>query len=238
MLVSMAPNRAAVQFRRLLLSWASGSRRSFLWREGTASPYVVLVAEALLRKTRAESVEGVLRRLVRRYPRVTSLARARRKDVSGLLRPLGLHRIRTAALLGTARTVVGKYGGRVPRREKDLLELPHIGRYSANAILCFAYGRSRAIVDSNVARIYHRVFGVAAPLEIHKADELWRFARSLLPRRRVQEFNWALLDLGGLICTARRPRCGECPARRMCCAHLSGTCGCIRTGPTYTPSEM
>lgn len=173
----------------------------------------------------------MLRDLLARYPNLPSLARARARDVERTLRPLGLHRMRARALVAAARAIVQRFAGEVPRLEGDLLTLPHVGRYAANAVLCFAHRQRRAVIDANVARVYHRVFGTPVPVEIHKADALWRFADAMLPRRGARGFNWALLDLGGLICTARRPRCGECPLAQSCAAHIGGTCGCGAAPP-------
>lgn len=168
----------------------------------------------------------MLRQLLRHCPDLDTLAQSKVSTVERLLRPIGLHRVRARALVTAARTLVRKYQAQIPDCEEALLALPHVGRYGANAVLCFAYHQRRAVIDANVARIYHRVFGTPVPIEIHKAEELWKFARAMLPQTGVREFNWALLDLGGLICMARNPCCSQCPLVRNCMAHQNGTCGC------------
>jgi A/G-specific adenine glycosylase len=226
------------RFRRALRNWSSGSRREFLWRDACATPYVVLASEMLLRKTRAASVEPVVAELLAEYPQPRDLARARLESLEDLLRPLGLHRVRARALKDVGERLASRHRGRVPRLEADLLELPHVGRYAANAVLCFSYGQRRAIVDANVVRIYHRVFGIPVPRETHKADDLWGLAQRALPRTWFQKFNLALLDLGGLVCLPRLPLCAECPLVTFCPAHGGGDCGCMMSRRRQGTSKM
>jgi A/G-specific adenine glycosylase len=180
----------------------------------------------LLRKTRAASVQAVIERFLAEYPDPVALAGADTRALERLLQPLGLHRIRARALKKVASSLITSHRGEVPRSEEALLRLPHVGKYAANAVLCFSFGLRRPIVDANVVRIDSRVFGVSVPGEVHRADALWAFAGRLLPRVRFGEFNMALLDLGGVVCTARHASCALCPLRRLCQSHLSGSCGC------------
>lgn len=210
------------RYRNRLLRWYCSNQRHFFWRTEPISPYKVLVCEMLLRKTRADAVEPVADMLLRRYPNPQKLASARRSSLETMLRPLGLFRVRAMALRKTAKTIVREHGGRVPRTEDALICLPHLGRYGVNAVLCFAYGQRRPIVDVNVVRTFGRQFGFKKPVEIHKADKIWDFAEQLLPRVRFKEFNWALLDLGALVCKPARPRCSVCPVSFYCKAFRRG----------------
>lgn len=213
-----------------LFKWHSSNKRHFIWREPSASADLVLVSEILLRKTRAEVVEPVVKALFRRYPSLVDFASAGLPSLEREIRPLGLHRIRSRALRDIGETLVNHHNGQVPRDLAGLLSLPHVGRYAANAVLCFAYGQPRPIVDSNVARIFSRLFCKPHPREIHGADELWEFAESLVPKNRPKEFNWALLDLGATVCTPRRPACNRCPLLSECVAHRTGKCRCDADG--------
>lgn len=108
----------------------------------------------------------------------------------------------------------------MPSELDKLLDLPYVGRYAANAVLCFAYGVRVPVVDSNVARVYSRVFDITPGAKrLSSAHALWDFAREVLPRKRIKEYNWALLDLGGTVCRARKPLCSECPVARICAFH-------------------
>ena len=97
-----------------------------------------------------------------------------------------------------------------------LIELPHLGRYGANAVLCLSFGAQVGIVDANVARVLSRVSSLHVPVELHKAEELWDVATSISSLGDAREINLALLDLGALVCTARRPGCEACPLLDGC----------------------
>ena len=180
----------------------------------------------LLRKTRAQRVDGIVRQLFSRYPDLSSLSEADVGELADLIRPLGLQNIRAKAILAAAERLVRDFGGQVPEDRSVLSDLPHVGRYAANAVLCFGFGQPRPIVDANVVRVLCRVFDREPPTEVHKDDDLWDLAAELVPEGRPREHNWALLDLGALICTPQNPRCRECPIVELCTAHRTGKCGC------------
>jgi A/G-specific adenine glycosylase len=122
-----------------------------------------------------------------------------------------------------ARVVVHEHDGTVPADAADLEALPGVGRYTAGAVSTFAYERRAAVVDTNVARVLTRVFALDRAARRNGTEKpsertLWDLAERLLPQRRrvVWEFNQALMDLGARICTARSPRCPDCPVRPAC----------------------
>ncbi len=206
-------------FRRRLLAWFEKNRRTFLWRRRRVTAWQVLVSEFFLRKTGAAKVDAVVRELLRTAPTPAALAAMRRAQIARLIRPLGLQNVRAKAIHEIARTVIRDHGGRVPRDPEALRALPHIGRYMVNAIRTVAFHDPQPLVDANIMRILNRVFGKRPAVEIHKADRLWNFAAQLLPRgdpERGKALNWALVDFGALVCTARSPRCAQCPMRRGC----------------------
>ncbi|MDI6854378.1 MAG: A/G-specific adenine glycosylase [Deltaproteobacteria bacterium] len=203
-------------FTSEILRWGKANFRSFPWREPGTSGYQILVSEVLLRKTRAESIVPVYERLLALYPGFSELAGANQSTLENLLKPLGLFRIRSRALKSIAEEVVTRHGGQLPQDEIALAALPHCGRYIANAILCFHFGEDRAIVDSNVHRLLCRHFGFDPVVEIHKADHMWEFMKSLLPPGKGREFNYAVLDFCSLICTARNPKCHMSPINTLC----------------------
>jgi A/G-specific adenine glycosylase len=182
----------------------------------------VLVSEILLAKTRAEDASRVVRRVLETYPTPHALAAADKRTVERMLYPLGLHRLRAMRLISCAAELVANHDGVVPRSVVELRALPLVGRYAANAIASVAFGRRLPIVDVNVARVYGRVFSLPRPRgRLDTAHALWTFAGKLLPRRRAKQYNWALLDLGGTICTARKPACDRCPIASLCDAFWS-----------------
>ena len=210
-------------FRKTVLSWGRKNLRTYSWRNGLLDPFGVLIAEVLLVRTRADAVEKVVLEFVGEFGEAESLSNANIKSVELLLRPLGLHRKRAKALVQMARVLLKDHGGLVPQELDSLLALPYVGRYTANAALCFAFGERRAIVDANIARLMERYFGLAPPVgKLDENDLYWDLASQLLPYNHIKTYNWALLDLGGLICVKHKPLCSVCPFSEDCVAHNRG----------------
>ena len=119
-----------------------------------------------------------------------------------------------------ARESVARYGGQLPSDEETLLSFKGIGEYTAGAVLSFAFGQRKAILDTNVARVLFRVFvGEGEPKSHAMKRRLWEVSRAVLPMRHVFDFNQALMDFGATLCSARKPRCGECPMRSRCVSY-------------------
>jgi A/G-specific adenine glycosylase len=205
--------------RRSLLKWWRRSGRRFYWRDGKPSLFNALVTEMLLSKSQAERVDEVGRRVLARWPSPERLARANSLEIEAELYPLGLQTKRARLLRDCAKVLVERHAGVVPDTYEELLSLPYVGTYAANAVLCFALSERRPVVDANVARVYCRLFGLGTPpRELRRAKDLWFLAETVLAPRKFREFNWAVLDLGGTICLPRQPRCDICPVKRMCAA--------------------
>jgi len=203
-------------FRDRLLRWFKGNSREFPWREKTRTPFQILIAEMLLRKTRAENVVEVYRSLIRDYPNPKALAGADTRTLEKTLRPLGLFKLRAKAMKGLSKNLVLNHHAHVPKDYGGLMALPHVGRYAANATLCFAFGERAPIVDANVQRIYSRIFGLKKSTEIHRAEHLWNFASKILPKKAFRDYNLALLDFAAKICKPNKPVCHVCFSRDMC----------------------
>ncbi|MBN1478194.1 A/G-specific adenine glycosylase [Candidatus Sumerlaeota bacterium] len=216
---SSSPPISVAGFRRRLLRWSAENHRHFLWRRRRVTAWQVLVSEFFLRKTSAPQADPVIREVLRLAPNPAALLRVRRERLARIVRPLGLQNVRAKAIREIAQTLVRDHGGRVPRDPEALLGLPHVGRYMVNSVRTVAFGDPQPIVDANIMRILHRVFGQEEAIEVHRADRLWDFAARLLPRRdpeQAKRINWALVDFGALVCRARSPLCAECPMRRDC----------------------
>lgn len=199
-----------------LLAWGDRFGRTFPWRDPAAEPFAVLVAEVLLRKTRAESVVPVWRRLLATFPTPCALAEADEDLLGGILRPLGLNRVRAHQLTGLSRTICEQFGGRVPSTATDLKRLPGVGRYGSSAITLLLGYEAPAPVDANIARIISRFYGLAPPREIHKAEQYWRLVSDSAPIGNTRAYTLALIDLGALVCRARQAHCSACPLRARC----------------------
>ncbi|HEX3267150.1 MAG TPA: A/G-specific adenine glycosylase [Gaiellaceae bacterium] len=171
--------------RAALLEWYATNGRDLPWRR-TRDPYAILVSEVMLQQTQAARVVPRYRAWLDRWPSVDALASASTADVIREWQGLGYNR--RALNLQRAARHVEAHGW-----PEDLTELPGVGRYTANAVACFAFGQPVLPVDVNVRRVRERT-GAAFD---HTCAQ-------------------ALMDLGATICIARVPRCGECPLASAC----------------------
>jgi len=172
----------------------------------------------MLQQTQVERVLPKYRQFLRRFPTLKSLAAADAREVRRLWYPLG-YNIRPLRLHMIAREAVAHYGGRLPDDAQGLRRLPGVGRYTAGAMLAFAYGQDTPLLDTNVRRVLTRVFVGAPAQRLHGDRALWDLAARLVPRGRGYDFNQALMDFGATWCSPRRPRCRPCPLRRLCASY-------------------
>jgi len=169
----------------------------------------------MLQQTQVQRALEAYPRFLRRFPTLRSLARASLRDVLIAWRGMGYNN-RAVRLHALARHVNAN-GGRLPQTIPALQALPGIGRYTAHAVLAFAFGQPLPVVDVNVRRVLSRLFWtMSSPSALQPEAVVWKHAAALLPRKRAFHWNQALMDLGALICTARRPRCAECPVGTVC----------------------
>jgi A/G-specific adenine glycosylase len=205
-------------FQRRLLAWYGKHGRDLPWRR-TRNPYRVLVSEIMLQQTQVGRVIPKYYEFLRRYPTMERLAVAPVNEVRRLWYPLG-YNARPVRLRQIARETLARYGGRLPDSDDRLRALPGIGRYTAGAILAFAYGRDTAVLDTNVRRVLRRVFvGTERARRLRGDGPFWELATRLVPRGRGYDFNQALMDLGATLCTARRPDCPRCPVQNLCLSY-------------------
>ena len=195
-------------------NWFKMRGRSFPWREEDVSPYGILLAEVLLKQTRAEMVAAVWPALYRKYPNAASMESARPEVLHQDISCLGFGRQRVSGLRQLS-GAINKAGG-LPNRPADLMKLPHVGLYSAHAIACFAFGHRVPIVDLSIIRVISRLAGIEPPTDIRRAPEVWEIAQTLLPDKEVKEHNYGLLDFAADMCKARSPSCDECPVSHSC----------------------
>jgi A/G-specific adenine glycosylase len=194
-------------FVRKLLIWYKKAARDLPWRE-TRNPYAVLVSEFMLQQTQVSRVLDFYPRFLKRFPTIEALARARPKAVMEQWDGLGYY-ARARNLHKLAREVTRRHDGTLPDSPEDLRTLPGVGPYTAGAVACFAYEQPVAAVDTNVKRVLGRVF---------RKKDVWGLASAIMPRngKRAWKFNQALMELGALVCVARKPKCPVCPVRREC----------------------
>jgi len=191
------------------------SFRRFLWRGKHVSPFHLLLAEILLKQTKAEDVARIWPTLIARFPTPAKLSKARESALVDILRPLGLQRQRAAALRKLAHALVAKFGGRVPNKMEALLSLPTVGLYAAAAVCCFKFGQRVPIVDANVLRVFSRFTGTKLGRDLRRSERAWIIAWSLLPRGNYARHNYGILDFAAEVCSTV-PHCSSCPLKRKC----------------------
>ena len=206
------------QFQATLTNWYHQKGRVLPWRQ-TRDPYAILVSEIMLQQTQVERVIPKYHEFLARYPTLAHLAQADTEDVTRAWYPLG-YNVRPLNLQGIARETMAKYAGRLPDDAASLRSMRGIGRYTAGAVLSFAFGRDACIVDTNVRRVLGRVLlGPRRLARLRGQKTIWDLSAAVLPPGRAYDWNQALMDFGATWCTARAPRCRPCPMRRFCLSY-------------------
>lgn len=210
-------------FQKALVEWFEREGRDYPWRR-TSDPYAVLVSEAMLQQTRIATVleRKYFERWMEAFPDLETLASADEEEVLELWQGLGYYN-RARNLQRTAVRLVNDLKGRFPNELDTLLALPGVGRYTAGAVLSFAFGIRAPVVDGNVIRVLSRWFGDGDPIDAPGIiDRYWERAEALTPTESVREFNSAIMELGQRICVRGEPRCAECPVAMNCTAREAG----------------
>jgi A/G-specific adenine glycosylase len=207
-----------------VLAWYERNRRDLPWRARPGevpNPYRVWLSEVMLQQTTVAVAGRYFAAFLVRWPTIESLAEASLDEVLAAWAGLGYY-ARARNLHACARVVVAEHGGRFPASVAELGKLPGIGRYTAAAIAAIAYDVPAAAVDGNVERVVARLEGIATPLPDAK-PLIAQLAATLVPRERPGDFAQAMMDLGALICTPRRPDCRACPLVEGCVGFHSGS---------------
>ena len=197
-----------------VLGWFASAARDLPWRRD-ASPWAVMVSACMLQQTPVSRVLPVYEAWVERWPTPAALAAESPGEAVRAWGRLGYPR-RALRLHAAATAIVERHGGEVPDSLDELLALPGVGAYTAAAVSSFAFGRREAVLDTNVRRVFARVVGgeqfPSATVTTAERD----LAGALLPIRDAHRWAAATMELGALVCTARSPRCDECPVADLC----------------------
>jgi A/G-specific adenine glycosylase len=216
-----------------LLAWYDRHRRRLPWRAENgepSDPYRVWLSEIMLQQTTVKAVGPYFLRFLQRWPTVTDLAAERLEEVLKLWAGLGYY-ARARNLHACARVILERHGGRFPQTEAELLTLPGIGAYTAAAVAAIAFDRKASPVDGNIERVVTRLFAIEEPLPGAKPIIRAR-AAGLTPDARAGDFAQAMMDLGAMVCTPKKPACALCPWSEPCLARRRGD---QETFPRKTP---
>jgi A/G-specific adenine glycosylase len=202
------------RFHDDVTDWFAHEARDLPWRRD-ASPWAVMVSEFMLQQTPVARVLPVYQAWVERWPTPADLAAEPTGEAVRAWGRLGYPR-RALRLHAAATAMVERHGGQVPVSAEELLALPGVGEYTAAAITSFAHRGRAVVMDTNVRRVFARVVsGVQFSATAVTAAER-QLATSLMPPHDPHVWAAATMELGALVCTARSPRCGECPVASLC----------------------
>jgi len=169
--------------------------------------FQLLCATVLSAQCTDERVNRVTPELFARFPDARGMAAAKPEAIERLIKSTGFFNSKTRSLLGLSRALVENHGGEVPRTMEELVELPGVGRKTANVVLGNAFDTPGLVVDTHVSRVSQR-------LELTEHDdpvEIERDLMELVPQAEWTGFSHAMIFHGRRICIARAPRCEECP---------------------------
>src|SRR5271165_1643744 len=207
----------STEFRTALVDWFKRQGRKLPWRE-TADPYAILVSELMLQQTQVATVLSYYLRWFERFPTIRDLANARETEVLHAWQGLGYYN-RARNLHRCSKIIVTELKGHFPSSVDDLVKLPGIGRYTAGAIVCFAFDLPAPIVDANIARAVSRLLNLQEPVDQPRGSRvIWDFASRYVQGHHPGLLNSALMELGATICVPRKPLCIICPVRSFCAA--------------------
>ncbi len=215
------PDQLSAGARRRLLAWFDRNARPLPWR-ADRDPYRIWVSEVMLQQTTVAAIVPRFDQFLHQFPNLQALADASEHDVLKAWQGLGYYS-RARNLHRAARILVNEHGGALPDDPAVWLELPGVGRYIAGAVLSQAFDRRLPIIEANTKRVLCRLYARRGdPKSTAMQKWLWTTAEAILPRKRVGDFNQALMELGATVCTIARPNCERCPLRGECLARERG----------------
>ncbi|NUR61041.1 MAG: A/G-specific adenine glycosylase [Catenulispora sp.] len=224
-----------------VVAWFRASARDLPWRRPDATPWAVMVSEFMLQQTPVSRVLPVYEAWLKRWPTPAALAAEPVGEAVRAWGRLGYPR-RAQRLHAAATAIEAEFDGIVPDTYEDLWSLPGVGEYTAGAIASFAYKKRHIVLDTNVRRVLSRtVSAVEYPAPATTPGDR-RIATALLPARAEDAAEWAAasMELGAVVCTARAPRCDECPVAALCSWVAAGKPaydGPPRRGQTYEGTD-
>ena len=200
-----------------ILNWYDLNKRSLPWRKKVSlqrKQYYTLVSEFMLQQTQVTTVIPFFSRFIKNLPSINSLAKVNNKKLIKLWEGLGYYS-RARNLKKTAQTIIKNFDGKLPNNFDDLLTLPGVGNYTANAILAIAFNKPYIPLDGNIERVLKRYLYLKKEKEIKKENLLQK--KSVLGiSLRSSDYAQALMELGALICKPINPLCYQCPISNKC----------------------
>lgn len=176
------------------------------------TPFELLVATILSAQCTDERVNIITARIFPTHNRPEHFAALTYEELEEMIRDCGLYRAKAKAIIDTSRILLEEYDGQVPRTREELVKLPGVGRKTANVVLSTAFGVPAIAVDTHVFRVANRI-GLADAPDVNKTEEQ---LMAVIPESRWSKAHHQLIHHGRRICSARSPKCGQCPIEPYC----------------------
>ena len=183
-------------------------------------PWRLLVMGRLSAQCTDARVNIVCRELFSHFPTAESMARGDIAEIERIVKPCGLYRMKASSIKEASRMLVDDYGGVLPREMDELLKLPGVGRKIANLVLGDVYGLPSVVCDTHCMRICGR-FGMYKE-DLKSPDKIEKILLELLPYGEGSDFCHRIVNFGRDVCSARSPKCEECPMSDLCEHYLRG----------------
>ena len=200
-----------------ILNWYDLNKRTLPWRKNVSQSkkhYYTLVSEFMLQQTQVVTVIPYFNRFINKIPNLKKLSKIPDRELIKLWEGLGYYS-RVRNLKKTAKIIISKYHGEIPNNYEDLISLPGIGNYTANAILAIAFNKSYIPLDGNIERVLKRYLYLKKDKDIQK-DNLIEKKSIFGISSRASDYAQALMELGAMICKPKNPECSGCPISKNC----------------------
>ncbi len=200
-----------------ILNWYDLNKRSLPWRKNVSQSkkhYYTLVSEFMLQQTQVVTVIPYFNRFINKITNLKKLSKIQDRELIKLWEGLGYYS-RVRNLKKTAKIIISKYHGKIPNNYEDLISLPGIGNYTANAILAIAFNKPYIPLDGNIERVLKRYLYLKKDKEIQK-DNLIQKKSIFGISSRSSDYAQALMELGAIICKPKNPECSGCPISKSC----------------------
>jgi endonuclease III len=178
----------------------------------TGDPFKVLVTTILSARTKDETTSRVARKLFEKVKNIDDLEKIKAEELNNIIHKVGFHNAKTKYLKQLPLVLKEKFGGKIPSEIDELLQLPGVGRKTANLVRAIAFSLPAICVDVHVHRICNRwgYINTKTPYETEMA------LREILPEKYWLNFNSYVVAFGQNLCTPRKPKCHQCPIYNQC----------------------
>ena len=203
--------------RKKILAYYENNKRDLPWRteqDNNQNPYFTLVSEIMLQQTQVNTALNYYEKFIKKWPNLNKLAQANNDEVLTMWSGLGYYN-RAKNLLKAAKIISKKYNGVIPEKYEDLISLPGIGKYTASALISFAFGKFSVVIDTNIKRFIVRLYGLNKNDKLYKT-KLDEIGKKLFFKSNSGKFAQAIMDFSSDICSKRNPSCSKCFLKNNC----------------------